>query len=104
MFSGVVRMAESWLAPRRLLLLVFGVGVSCYLVLPAVIIAIMGFSSSQFLQFPPPGFSLRWYARMISDPAWSQALSTSFAAAVLVVPAAMCVRGLRPDPVSAGGR
>jgi len=48
-----------------------------FLVLPIVIVVIMSFSSASSLQFPPPGFSLRWYESFISNPRWVSALVTS---------------------------
>ncbi|MCC7273024.1 MAG: ABC transporter permease [Alphaproteobacteria bacterium] len=48
-----------------------------FLVLPIVIVVIMSFSSAASLQFPPPGFSLRWYHSFFGDPRWVRALTTS---------------------------
>jgi len=38
-----------------------------------VIVALLSFSSSPYLVFPPPGFSLRWYAAYFSDTIWIDA-------------------------------
>ncbi|MCB1486211.1 MAG: ABC transporter permease [Bauldia sp.] len=51
-------------------ILVYGVGglsLVC-LVAPVVVALILSFTSAQTLQFPPPGLSLQWYARLV-DPA-----------------------------------
>ena len=40
--------------------------VAVYLLAPLVVVVIISFSSAPFLQFPPPGFSLRWYAQPAS--------------------------------------
>jgi putative spermidine/putrescine transport system permease protein len=48
-----------------------------YLLAPLIIIAILSFSSAQFLTFPPPGFSLQWYERFLSSPAWMQSFWTT---------------------------
>jgi len=48
-----------------------------FLVAPMIIVLIISFSSAQFLTFPPPGFSLQWYRKLFSDPAWVESLTTS---------------------------
>ncbi|MDX0321824.1 ABC transporter permease subunit [Sinorhizobium meliloti] len=41
-----------------------------YLLAPELIVVIMSFSGGQFLQFPPPSFSLQWYRAFAGDPSW----------------------------------
>ncbi|MGE0717159.1 MAG: ABC transporter permease [Alphaproteobacteria bacterium] len=48
-----------------------------FLVLPLIIVVVMSFSSAASLQFPPPGFSLRWYHSFFNDARWVRALTTS---------------------------
>jgi putative spermidine/putrescine transport system permease protein len=48
-----------------------------YLIAPLVIVVIISFSAASFLQFPPPGLSLRWYDNLFNDPAWTDALTVS---------------------------
>src|ERR1700726_3837701 len=48
-----------------------------FLLAPIIIIIVMSFSSSEFLSFPPPGFSSRWYKGFFESPAWRNALWTS---------------------------
>jgi putative spermidine/putrescine transport system permease protein len=38
--------------------------------LPLFIVFPISFSSASYLQFPPPGWSLRWYAAYVNDPVW----------------------------------
>jgi putative spermidine/putrescine transport system permease protein len=57
-----------------------------FLIAPMVIVAIVSFSSAQFLTFPPPGFSLQWYQKLFSVPVWIDALSTS---AMVMIPSAL---------------
>jgi ABC-type spermidine/putrescine transport system permease subunit II len=38
-----------------------------------VIVFPISFSSAQSLQFPPPGWSLRWYQAYVHDPVWIEA-------------------------------
>lgn len=61
----------------RLLRIVICALVVVYLVAPMLIVAIISFSSAQFLVFPPPGFSLQWYENVLETPAWSRAIVTS---------------------------
>jgi putative spermidine/putrescine transport system permease protein len=50
-----------------------------YLVLPVVVVVIMSFSSSRYLVFPPPGFSIEWYQKFLQDPVWIRSTLNSFA-------------------------
>lgn len=57
-----------------------------YLLAPIAIVVILSFSSSQFLSFPPPGYSMQWYVRIIEDPRWIASLITSIS---ITVPSAI---------------
>ena len=59
--------------PWTVALYVYCVLVFAFLMLPMVIVAILSFSSSPYVVFPPPGFSLRWYATYFADPIWIDA-------------------------------
>jgi ABC-type spermidine/putrescine transport system permease subunit II len=41
-----------------------------FLMLPLFIVFPISFSSASYLQFPPPGYSLRWYEAYVNDPVW----------------------------------
>src|SRR5690606_14197855 len=43
----------------------------------------MSFSSASALQFPPPGFSLRWYQALFGDSAWLEAMRNSIVIAIV---------------------
>jgi putative spermidine/putrescine transport system permease protein len=47
------------------------------LVAPILIVIPVSFSSGQYLQFPPPGWSLEWYRSFFDDPSWVAAVWTS---------------------------
>ena len=72
-------------APRwaRWLVAAFGGAVLLFLCLPIVIVVPMSFSSASSLEFPPPGFSLRWYEAFFGDPRWLRAALTSITLAAL---------------------
>lgn len=71
----------------RIALRVFCGLVFLFLMLPLVIVFPISFSSAQSLQFPPPGYSLRWYAAYLDDPIWIESTIRSLyvAAATMVV-------------------
>ena len=75
-------MTDSWLRWNRLLLILFGSLCIVFLIAPSLVIVPMGFSSGSILEFPPPGFSLRWYERMLSDTTWTSGFVNSFVVAV----------------------
>ena len=47
------------------------------------IIIPLAFSSSTYLSFPPPGFSLRWFQSFFSDDSWVSALSMSLIVGIM---------------------
>lgn len=59
--------------------------VALWLLAPLVVVVVISFSSAPFLQFPPPGFSLRWYDQLFATPAWTDSLLVSVE---IMVPAA----------------
>lgn len=73
---------------RRLWLYAVVAAVLLFLIAPVFIVIPLSFSDSEFLQFPPRGFSLRWYEAFFSDPQWMQSARVSFTAALLTVCAA----------------
>jgi putative spermidine/putrescine transport system permease protein len=56
-----------------------------FLVAPTLIVVPMSFSSGQRLEFPPPGFSTRWYANFFHSSMWTDAAITSVKVALLTV-------------------
>lgn len=69
----------------RLWLYAFATLALVFLVLPTLIVIPMSFSASQYLEFPPRQFSLRWYESYFQSRSWMQATITSFQAAGLTV-------------------
>lgn len=58
-----------------------------YLILPVLAIVPLSFSSSTFLVYPIPGWSLRWYQNLVMSDEWRMAAKNSF----IVGPAATFV-------------
>jgi putative spermidine/putrescine transport system permease protein len=54
-----------------------------FLIAPVVIILIVSFSAAEYLSFPPPGLSLRWYRRFLGDVSWRRAIGVSVQVASL---------------------
>jgi putative spermidine/putrescine transport system permease protein len=48
-----------------------------YLIFPVIVVLAISFSAGNFLTFPPPGLSLRWYLAIARDPEWVSALKVS---------------------------
>ena len=57
--------------------------VMCFLVIPSFIVIPMSFSASQYLEFPPKQWSIRWYDHYIHHADWMRATVTSFKVAIL---------------------
>ena len=60
--------------------------ISIFILLPLVVLFPVSFSSAEVLIFPPPGYSLQWFQKVLDDPAWIAAALTS-----LRIGAATCV-------------
>lgn len=61
---------------------IFAGAVFFFLLLPLLIVFPISFSASPYLQFPPPGYSLRWYESYLSDPSWIDATLRSLKVAL----------------------
>jgi putative spermidine/putrescine transport system permease protein len=61
-------------APGKIALGAAVVAIILYLIFPVIVVLATSFSSGNFLLFPPPGLSLRWYRAIASDPEWISAL------------------------------
>jgi putative spermidine/putrescine transport system permease protein len=65
--------------------------VALFLAAPIVIVAGVSVNEAKTLEFPPKGFSLDWYAQIVTDPGWRKALMTSVVIAVLAAALAVLV-------------
>ena len=73
-FSAIVGSRnQGWVLP------VYSGAVIAILLVPVVAIIPVGFTSSTFISFPPPGFSLRWLVEYLDSPVWMGATARSFA-------------------------
>jgi putative spermidine/putrescine transport system permease protein len=59
------------------------IGVLLFLLLPILVIIPLSFSSSSFLAYPMPGWSLQWYENLFNSSDWGRAARNSFIVAPL---------------------
>lgn len=57
--------------------------IGIFLIAPILLVIPMSFSSVSYLQFPPPGFSWRWYIQFFTDSSWLQPALQSFQIAIM---------------------
>jgi len=57
----------------RWLLRLYCAGVFVFLMAPLVVVFPISLSSAEYLQFPPPGLSLKWFERYFTSIAWIDA-------------------------------
>lgn len=48
-----------------------------YLMLPNLVVVPLSFSAQEYLSFPPAGFSVKWYGRLVANRTWVDALWNS---------------------------
>ncbi|UQO99027.1 ABC transporter permease [Burkholderia multivorans] len=72
------------LGALRWILVAVGAAVALFLLLPIAFIVALSFGDSQWLIFPPPGWTLEWYRQLFTDAGWIDALLTSAKLAIIV--------------------
>lgn len=70
---------------NRLWLYVLATVIMLLLVIPTFIVIPMSFSDSQYLEFPPSNWSVRWYDVYLESPKWMRATVTSLQVGVLTM-------------------
>src|SRR5207244_12256370 len=73
MSTDTMRRRRRQLRWSRIALAVVCAPVFLFLMLPLAVVFTLSVSSAPYLQFPPPGFSLRWYQSYFGDPVWIDA-------------------------------
>lgn len=71
--TQITHRARLWLYATAVLVMVF-------LVIPTLLVIPMSFSASQYLEFPPSKWSLRWYESYFNSKSWMDATATSLQA------------------------
>ncbi|MBV9858987.1 MAG: ABC transporter permease subunit [Alphaproteobacteria bacterium] len=94
--TGLGRLVPRYRAqrPKTTGVLVTVVGlILAFLVLPTFFVIPVSFTNSTFLDFPPCGWTLRWYAEFIESHAWTSATIRSLYVAAIVAVIAMVFGG-----------
>ncbi|MFD1627149.1 ABC transporter permease [Azospirillum griseum] len=65
--------------------------VALFLALPLIVVAGVSINAKKALTFPPQGFSLGWYAEIVTDHGWRDALTASLLVATLSAALAVLV-------------
>lgn len=84
-----VDISAFWRFSTKLMEPVYLCVMSVFILLPLVVLFPVSFSSADVLIFPPPGYSLRWFERILGSHEWINAAVTSFRIA-----AATCILSL----------
>ncbi len=93
--GGVSALMQGLIGRRgsALVLPVFSWLAIAFLVLPTLLVIPLAFTSSQFLEFPPPGYGLSWFRTYFESPLWIQATIRSFLVAFATAIAATAIGG-----------
>jgi putative spermidine/putrescine transport system permease protein len=83
--SGRLSGAAAWL------LYPVTVGMMLFVLAPLLVTVAISVSDSGFVQFPPRGFTLSWYAKVARDPDFLASLSFSLALAFAATAGAICL-------------
>jgi mannopine transport system permease protein len=103
--TGRQRYAATEAVLGRLLFATIVGAVVIFLILPTLVVIPVSFGSASYIQFPPRGFTLKWYLDFFRDPDWMAAtwfslkiaVSTTIAATVIGTLGALAmVRGRLP--------
>ncbi|NIE73400.1 ABC transporter permease [Pantoea sp. Ap-967] len=65
--------------------------IAAVLLVPIVFIVLLSFGSSQWLVFPPPGWSTKWYVQFFSNAQWMEAAWSSLKVALLTTACAVAL-------------
>jgi putative spermidine/putrescine transport system permease protein len=70
--------AHARMRGARTLLALYAAGVALFLLAPLLITVVLSFSSAKTLDFPPPGFSLRWFEAALANKTFLAGARQSF--------------------------
>ena len=86
-----------WLLPTYATILI------AFLMVPTLMVLPMAFTSSRFLEFPPPGFSLHWMDVYFGSSLWMTATERSFGVAAVTAPLTALIAGAAAIAVARSG-
>lgn len=82
---GATPRAVAWAA------IAFVIAIALYMLVPILVVVASSLSSSEFLVFPPPGLSLRWYGEILNSPEYLTAGWTSLKLALVTVVVSLAI-------------
>ena len=97
----MVRAVPGWL---RIGAFVFVLLAAMFMLAPLVVVMGVSVSESQFVAFPPEGFTFRWYEKALGSPAYLDAFWLSLNLAILVTVSASVIGGAAAIGLSRGKR
>ncbi|UQY36866.1 ABC transporter permease [Pseudomonas fulva] len=65
--------------------------IAVFLLLPILFIVLLSFGSSQWLVFPPPGWTFKWYGQFFSNAQWMDSALVSLKVALLTTVCALAI-------------
>src|ERR1700722_6831787 len=86
-----------WLLPTYATILI------AFLMIPTLMVVPMAFTSSRFLEFPPPGFGLHWMEVYFGSSLWMTATGRSFGVAAMTAPLTAVIAGAAAIAVARSG-
>jgi putative spermidine/putrescine transport system permease protein len=86
-----------WVLPTYATILI------AFLMVPTLMVLPMAFTSSRFLEFPPPGFSLHWMEVYFGSSLWMTATERSFGVAAVTAPLTALIAGAAAIAVARSG-
>lgn len=70
--GGAHAVTKPLLTKNQLWLWIYTVAILIFLTAPLVVVVMLSFSSSPFVVFPPPGFSMQWWQKLANATDWHQ--------------------------------
>ncbi|MEJ8307033.1 ABC transporter permease [Saccharibacillus sacchari] len=74
------------ISPLTIAIWAAGLLVYLFLILPVLVIFLSAFSPQEYPQFPPEGFSVRWFEALFTNRQWHSALWNSIVLLLIVTP------------------
>src|SRR5512134_1881255 len=62
-----------------------------FILAPLVVVAVVSINENRYMDFPPEGFSLHWYAELWNDTGWRDAITTSLVVALISAALAVAI-------------
>lgn len=70
----------------KIIVMIIGVLIYLFMALPMFVIILSAFSPTSFPEFPPTGFSLRWFREVFCNPDWLLTIRNSILLMLIVTP------------------